>query len=195
MQHAAGGGAHVESAGFDDRVRDPHRLDRKWTDLVLFARVRLAQVELTLREVVLVQATTRDLERVRRAPHRQLELREQVRQRADVIFVAVRQEDAVHAITLFDQPAEIRMPNVDAHVVVGEGGAAIDDHDAVLLLERKAVHADLPQASEGDDPNPIGGSSESWGNAHAGLYSSDFPGVARLALPDLSVRLSSDRAR
>ena len=45
------------------------------------------------------------------------------------------------------------MPNVDAHVVVGESGAAIDDHDAAGLLQREAVHADFPEASEGNDAN------------------------------------------
>src|SRR6187431_2645550 len=105
---------------------------------------------------MLQETTLGDLERVWRSPNRKLQLGEQVRERAQMIFVAVRQEDAVQALALCQEPAEVRMPNVDADVVVGESGAAIDDHDAPCLLQREAVHADLAEASERNDANALG---------------------------------------
>ncbi len=149
VQHAAHGGLHVQRAGFDDRVRDAHRLDSERTDSILAASVRFTQIELARRELMFQETPLGDLERVRRSPNRQLELGEQVGKRAQMVFVAVGQKDSVQALTLREKPAEVRMPNVDAHVVVGEGSAAIDDHDAAGLLEREAVHADLPQPRGG----------------------------------------------
>ena len=72
-----------------------------------------------------------------------------------MIFVTVGEEDAADALPLGQEPAEVWMPNVDADVVVGERGTAVDDHDAVCLLESEAVHANLPEAAEGDDANSI----------------------------------------
>lgn len=73
-----------------------------------------------------------------------------------MVLVPMSEENPVHAIALRKQPAEVGVPDVDAHVVVGEGRAAINDDDAVRLLKREAIHADLAQAAEGDDSNPIG---------------------------------------
>src|SRR6478735_8897523 len=102
------------------------------------------------------QATLGKLQRMGRPPNWKLELTQQVRQGTQMIFMAVRQKHPVHTLTLRKEPTEVRMPDVDAHVVVGEGGAAIDDHDAARLLQGEAVHANLPQATEGDDANQIG---------------------------------------
>ena len=61
--------------------------------------------------------------------------------------------DAAHdPIGVVAQVGEVRQHEVDAvHVGVGEHEAAVDEQEAVLLLEDHAVAADLAQpAEEGD---------------------------------------------
>jgi hypothetical protein len=48
------------------------------------------------------------------------------------------------------------MHEVDAVIVVREGGAAIDDEDPVLLLDGKAVHADFAEPTERYQADGIG---------------------------------------
>jgi hypothetical protein len=42
-------------------------------------------------------------------------------------------------------------------VVVGKSGTAVDDHDAVLLLDGQAVHAYFAEAPERYQANGVGG--------------------------------------
>jgi hypothetical protein len=47
------------------------------------------------------------------------------------------------------------MPHLDAYVVLGECRAAIHHHDAVRLLDGKAVHANLSEAAQRHDSDLI----------------------------------------
>lgn len=67
----------------------------------------------------------------------------------------VGDEHAVHALPALDQPGEIRVEHVDAVIVLGEAGPAVDDDDAVLLLDGEAVHPDLAEPTERHETNAI----------------------------------------
>src|SRR4029079_5607490 len=89
-------------------------------------------------------------------PHRNVHGGKQIRQGADVVLVAVRQEHAAHPVGALDEPGEIRMHDIHAEVIVGELHAAVDDEDVLPLLDRETIHAHLAEAAEGDEADPGG---------------------------------------
>ena len=83
---------------------------------------------------------------------RQLQVVDQVGQRAHMVFVAVRDDDADDAIALVAQIAPVGQDQVDAqHVVAWEHKAGVDDQDLIVNLEKRHVLADLAEAAERDD--------------------------------------------
>ena len=68
-----------------------------------------------------------------------------------MILVAVRDHEALHFAVILFQIRDIRQHDVDAeHVVLREGHAAVDDDDAVAVLDRGNIHTDLFEPSERD---------------------------------------------
>ena len=80
-----------------------------------------------------------------------LELAHQVRQAADVVLMAVGDEDAAHAVAVLQHIGEIRDDRVDArHRLVREDLAAIDDDDVAAVFVGRHVLADLAHAAQRD---------------------------------------------
>ena len=80
-----------------------------------------------------------------------VDLAQQVRQRADVVLVAVREDDARDALVA--QVAEVGQDEVDAEVLVArEREPGVDDDDLAAVLVDGHVLADLAEAAERDDP-------------------------------------------
>ena len=78
-------------------------------------------------------------------------LAQQVRQRADVILVGVREHDGQHLAAL--EVAEVGQHEVDAEVLVTrEREARVDDEDLAGDLEDRHVLPDLAEAAERDHP-------------------------------------------
>ena len=70
-------------------------------------------------------------------------------QRANVVLVAVGDEDAPDLGLVFDQVAHVGDDHVDAvHIVVGETHAAVHDNDIVAELVYGHVLADLIQTAK-----------------------------------------------
>ena len=134
-----------------DRVADPERDDVEGPDVDLVAR--LEREERVVVELVLLDLVAEQPARQRRRIDRDArELREHVRQRADVILVGMGDEERLDVGAALLEVADVGDDEVDAeHLLVGEHQAAVDDHDLVAVLEHVHVLADLAHPAERDD--------------------------------------------
>ena len=81
------------------------------------------------------------------------EVRQHVRQPADVILVGVRDEERPDLLAVLAQVGDVGDDQVDPeHLLVGEHEPAVDHDDVVAVLEHVHVLADFPHSTEGDDP-------------------------------------------
>ena len=84
-------------------------------------------------------------------------LAEQVRERADVILVAVRQEDGANRLATLGEIREVGEDQVDPEVLVArEREPGVDDQRGPVGLEYGHVLADLTEAAERDDSGTSG---------------------------------------
>ena len=84
---------------------------------------------------------------------------QQVRDGADVVLVAVGEDDGLDVVEPVLDVGEVGQDQVDAGLVVlGEEDAAVDDEQPAVDLEDGHVAADVPQAAERDDPQGVLGS-------------------------------------
>ena len=90
-----------------------------------------------------------------RAEDWDVQLLQRKRQAADVVFVAVGEEDAQHFAAAVQQVGDVRKDEVDAeHVFLRKHEARVDDDDLALPLQRPHVDADLAEAAEREIPEP-----------------------------------------
>jgi hypothetical protein len=135
-------------------VREVHELDRERPGLGhLPGRQHL---ELDLAQAVLVELRARHRDGQLAAVddrHALLaEVAQDPRQGAQVVLVAVRDDDRLDVSDALAQIGEVRQHEVDAHHLGGrEAQPAVDHHDAVLVLDDRHVLTDLAQPSEGQD--------------------------------------------
>ena len=97
---------------------------------------------------VLEQTLAHQCQRVGRAVDAHRLLAQQVRDRADVIFVAVRDPERGVGAWARRAGSESRANDVGAEGMVGEGDAAVDQQTMIAVLDRHAVHADLAEATQ-----------------------------------------------
>ena len=77
--------------------------------------------------------------------------REQERHRADVVFVAVGQDQRADVLAVLLEVSEIGRDDVDAQQFgFGEHHPGVDDDDVVAVAQGHAVHAELAQPAERD---------------------------------------------
>ena len=140
-----------KAAGIGDRMVDSDEFDRQLAQPDLIAG--LDDVELRLAQVAgLLELALDEADREARGIDRDVQLLEQVAQRADVVLVAVSDDDAAHPVAVFDDVAEIWNDQIDAeHVVIRERKAAVDDDDIVLVFDDGHVLADLAETAQRDD--------------------------------------------
>src|SRR6266487_4265467 len=133
----------------DDPPRDPEgsELARRVVGMHL-AQLRRAQ------ESVLVELRLDQPERQPRRPDLgNRYLPHQVRERADVILVAVREDHGLDGIGSLAQGREVRQNEIDAEVLVPrKGEAGVHDDDGAVALVGGHVLPDLAKAAEGDNP-------------------------------------------
>ena len=81
------------------------------------------------------------------------EIRQHVGETADVILMGVGDQEGPNLLAVLAQVGDVRDDEVyPEHLFVGEHEAAVDHDDVVAVLEDVHVLADLPHASQGDDP-------------------------------------------
>ena len=81
---------------------------------------------------------------------------QQVRDGADVVLVAVGQDDGDDVVEPVLDVGEIGQDQVDAGLgLLGEEDAAVDDEQLAVDFEDGHVAADLPEAAERNDPQGV----------------------------------------
>ena len=150
VQHQAGRGADRHRERVRDGVVDRDELAVERPDLLAVALLHLEGVGL---DPVLLQLGLDHGQRQPGPDHRDVGLlAQQVRHRADVVLVGVRQHDAVDQVEAVPDVVEVGQDQVDAGLeVLGEQHAAVDDQQPAGVLEDRHVAADLAEAAEGDD--------------------------------------------
>ena len=168
-----GGVVDLEVAGVDDHTRrsvhrdgdsvrdavvDVDQLDVKAAELYMPAGVHLDERR-GRGETVLLQFVLDQTDGQRGAVDRHVHLREQIRDAADMVLMAVGDDHAADAVAVLLQIGEIRDDQIDAeHIAVGERHTAVNDHDIALALKHGEVLADLVEtAEEGDLDRRLGG--------------------------------------
>ena len=135
-----------------DRVADPERDDAERPDLELVARLEGEErvvVELVLLDLVAEEPAGegRGVDRHAR------ELRQDVRQPADMVLVGVGDQERPDVRLPLAEVGDVGDDEVDPeHLLVGEHQAAVDHDDVVAVLEHVHVLPDLADTAERDDP-------------------------------------------
>ncbi len=102
-------------------------------------------------QAVFFQPPLHHLESERRAVNRNVDLAQQERHRADVIFMAVRQDQRADHLAMLLQIREVRSDDVDTQQFrIGKHHAGIDDDDVVPVADGHGIHSELAQAAERD---------------------------------------------
>ena len=129
-------------------VRDAQELDLEGADLddVL----RPDGPEGVVGEIVFVEFGADERQRQRRAVDRTIDVRQQVGDGPDVVFVPVREHERGDAALL--QVGEVGNDEVDAEELdVGERHPGVDDETRVPVRNRHEVHAEFAEAAQRDD--------------------------------------------
>ncbi len=106
-------------------------------------------------------------------------LPEQVRDRADVVLVRVREDDRLHPVEPSLQVAEVRQDQVHAGLVgVGEQHAAVHHEQAAAVFEHRHVPADLTDAAEGDDAQAVADQAGGRGEVGVRVAHAPVPGIS-----------------
>jgi hypothetical protein len=140
-----GRGVDRQRHGLRDRVGHTHRLEAERANREVATGRDGAQLQRARAEPLLAEPAARELDRVRRAPHRHGEALEQRGQRTDVVLVAVRQHDGAQRGAAPRQAVEARSVDVDPLILARKRHAAVDQHAIGALLEQQAVHAYLSE--------------------------------------------------
>ena len=73
-------------------------------------------------------------------------------QSANVIFVAMREDDGTNMITVLEQIGDVGNDDIDAQEFgFGEHQSGVDDDDVIGPADGHAVHPELAQAAERND--------------------------------------------
>ena len=105
-----------------------------------------------LQQFVLFKPPLHQRQRERRAVNREVQLRQQKRNAADVVFMPVRQDQAADLLPVFFQVCEIGRDDIDAEQFrIGKHHARIDDDDVIAVTDGHRVHAELAQSAQRHD--------------------------------------------
>ena len=138
------------------RMRDANRLDRERPRLERMARLNRPQIN-PLVELRISQAPARERERDVGAIDGNVEAAQQMRQRADVIFVRMRQHHRLDRDVTALEPRHLGdIGPQSKRGLVGEHHAAIDYDRAPGAFDRHQVEADLAQPAKGHDAHRRG---------------------------------------
>ena len=112
----------------------------------------------TVRQAVLRQLFIDDRHREPRGVDRDVQLRQDVRQRADVVLMAVSNEKTADTFPVPDKIGHVRYDQVHPrHILRGKSQSAVHHDDAAGVFKRRDIHADLFQTAERDDIDlPLG---------------------------------------
>src|SRR3954466_2945952 len=131
MNNDADRGVNSERDAVDETVRDADRINGEWSDGEALSGFNLDQFGI-VEQAVFFQLVLDVGERKLSAIDRDVEVGENGRQRADVVFVAVRENDAANVVAVLEQVADVGNDDVDAEQFsLGKHEASVDDNDVV----------------------------------------------------------------
>ena len=146
-----------ERDAIDQAVRDADGMDGERCRLEALVGAHLAQVGV-VEQAVLVELVFDVGQRELGALDGDVEFGEKPGQRADVVFVAVGENDGADALAVLDEVGNVGDDDVDAEEFgFGEHQAGIDDDNVVAPAHGHAVHAELAETAERDDLQFSGG--------------------------------------
>ena len=123
----------------------------KGTDGDYVARLDAMQHHIA-EDAVLIKLAFRQAQREARSVNRNIEFFQDVRQRAEMIFVPVREDDRGDLFAILFEDLEIRNADIDAiDALFGKAHAGIDDDHLVAKTQQRAIHPKLADTAEGDD--------------------------------------------
>src|ERR1044072_3790363 len=132
-------------------MRNANELDTKHADVNNVTR-RDAMKEYITEQVVLFELAFRETCGEVRTVNRNVELLEQVRQRAEMIFVAVRQNDGGDVVAVLVEKTKVRNGNVDAvSRLFRKAHPGVENQHLIAVTNRHAVHSKLADAAEWND--------------------------------------------
>jgi hypothetical protein len=153
VKDRAEGGVHRDRHAVGDGVRHAQEAHRERPHGRRAADDRLAERG-ALPHAVLLELALEQRERERRPVYRQMpELTKEIRERPDVVLVAVREHGGFEAIGPLAHVGEVRQDEIDArHVGVRERQPGVDQQHAPVELDAGHVPADLTDAAEEHEP-------------------------------------------
>ena len=150
VEHDARGGRDGERATARDGVRHIDELHLETAKLHRAAR--LDDIELSVFQLMLSQLSFHQRERDLRTVNRYVQVFENIRQRADMVLVPVRQYYASHAVFVGEQIGRVGYDEVNArHVTVRKTRAAIYHDYVAREFQSSHVFAYLPDTAQKDD--------------------------------------------
>jgi hypothetical protein len=131
----------------DCRVRHMNELDPEGAGLDDLLGLDRFQPRL-LRKLMFLETALDQSQGEGGAVDRDIEFRQKVGDGADVILMAMRQEQRPHMLLVLDQVSEVRSDDIDSEQFrLGEHHAAIDDDDVIAIAEGHDVHSKLAESA------------------------------------------------
>ena len=168
-----------------DGVVDVDELHLEPPDGPRFAGPHLPEAGLA-QELVLFELGLHQAQGQPRAVDRDVQLAEHVGQRADMVLVAMGEDDAANPVFPLHEVGDVGYDQVDPrHLILGEHDTRVDDQDLALALDDRHVLADLAQPAQRDDRNfwYLGQRSPSLGDRASALRGGTWNLVTRAPRP------------
>jgi len=141
-------GGDGKAARLDDAVRQVNEFDAEGANLERLPGMHLAQHR-GLRQFMFNQLGMRQRQGEGSAVDRHVNLFQQIGQAANVIFVAVRQDNGANTVAIGTHVTEVGNDNVHAEQFgVRKHDAAVNNNDVVVKLKRHHVHAEFAEATK-----------------------------------------------
>lgn len=132
----------IEGTGVGDRVIRMDKADFHAANLYFITVMHFVQC--IVRNVVFFQFPFNEAAYEFRRVYGHIYFIEQVGQTADMVFMAVRDDDGPYFVPVFNQVTHVRDDEVDTeHVVIREGQAGVDDDDVISVLDDRHILADF----------------------------------------------------
>ena len=142
--------ADGEGDAVDGAVRDRDEFDFVRADLDQAAGKNFAESG-GIEEAGFFEALFDEGERKARAINRNIQIAENVGEGADMIFVAVGQDNGTDVLAILLEVGDVGDDEVDAEELgFGEHHAGIDDEDIVTETKDHHVHSKFAETAEGD---------------------------------------------
>ena len=140
----------MQASRVRDRVRDAEELDRQRPDIDGVADLDYLDGGL-VEEPLLLQLDLHQPSSQSRAVHRDVQLTEEERQPADVVLVAVREEDGLQKARPLCEVGDLGDHDVHAqHLVLGEHQTHVYSDGGAIVFVQHHVAANVAKAAEGN---------------------------------------------